>query len=76
MTLGNILQFFTGASKVPGAGLDETPKISFTSLERLPQASTCSLNIEFPRSMGYLQYEEFEAKMDLSILGSYGFGTV
>lgn len=74
--LGNILQFFTGASKIPGAGFEETPKISFTSRECLPQASTCALTIVFPRSMGCLEYEAFEAKMDMVILDSYGFGTV
>jgi hypothetical protein len=76
VTLQNILQFFTGASRVPGTGFDETPKISFMSKECFPEGSTCSLTIKFPLSMGCLGYEDFEAKMDYAILGSYGFGTV
>ena len=76
VSLSYILQFFSGASKLPAAGFDETPKISFTSQERLPYASTCALTITFPRSIGLISYDEFQEKMDFCILGSFGFGSV
>ena len=76
MALENILHFISGASKIPATGFDKTPKISFTSEECLPYASTCALSIIFPRSMGCLSYDKFQDKMDFCILGSFGFGTV
>lgn len=76
MSPANILKFFSGASRIPATGLDETPKIYFTDLDCLPNTSTCDLSITFPRRFGFLTYEEFEDKMDLCILGSPGYGKV
>lgn len=76
VSLENILQFFSGASKLPATGLDGNPIISFTSQDCLPYVSTCGLCIFFPRSIGCLSYDDFQDKMDLCILGSFGFGTV
>ena len=76
VTLSSILQFFSGSAKIPAAGFYEVPKIYFTNVARLPWASTCDLSITFPRSMGLLTEEEFRQKMDMCILGSFGFGTV
>lgn len=78
MSLGDILQFFSG--QLPAAGFDATPTIGFTCTPppegRLPCASTCALSITFPCYLGLFSYDEFQAKMDLSILESFGFGSV
>ena len=76
--LEDILKFLSGSSKIPATGFDATPRINFVSEQgsRLPSVSTCSLTITFPRQIGLLTYESFEELMDLSILGSFGFGTV
>ena len=75
VSLGNILQFFSGANKLPATGFDESPKIAFTSENRIPSTSTCALKITFPRSLALLTYTEFEEKMDFCILDSFGFGS-
>ena len=76
MSLESILQFFSGASKLPATGFDETPKITFTSENVLPYTSTYALKVTFPRSLGLLSYDDFESKMDLCIRGSFGFGAI
>ena len=72
VSLENILQFFSGASKLPATGFDET-KISFTSEDVLPYTSACALKIMFPRSLGVLSYDDFEGKMDFCVCCSFGF---
>lgn len=74
VTLGGVLQFFSGANKMPSTGFECTPKICFTDEDRLPFSSTCDLRITFPRSLAYLSYEEFKKKMDFCISCSCGFG--
>jgi hypothetical protein len=76
ITLGDILEFLSGASKLPATGFPKNPSVYFCSEDRLPKASTCDVSITFSRGMGLLQYEQFKEKMDLCILGSYGFGSV
>ena len=76
ITLGNILEFISGASKLPATGFPKNPAIFFCNEDRLPRASTCDISITFSRKLGILQYEEFKEKMDFCILGSYGFGSV
>ena len=76
VSLENILQFFSGASKLPATGFDETPKNSFTSEDVLPYTSTCALKITFPRSLGVLSYDDFESKIDSCICSSFGFGAI
>ena len=69
--------FFSGSAKVPAAGFDQVPKIRFSDeIDRLPWASTCDLSITFPRVMGLLSEDEFRQKLDMCILGSFGFGIV
>ena len=62
MTLSNILQFFSGSSKIPAAGFDGFHKIYFTDDDVLPWASTCDLSITFPRTMGLLTEDEFRRR--------------
>ncbi len=65
VTIADILQFYSGADKIPAIGFDATPKIGFTSDECLPRVSTCDLSITFPRSMGLLSFDKFAETMDL-----------
>ena len=74
VSLGDILQFFSGSTKLPAAGFNCTPKIYFTDELCLPRASTCDLSITFPRSFGSLSYEDFKAKMNMCVCDSFGFG--
>ncbi len=76
VTLSHILQFFSGSSKIPAAGFNRLPKICFSDDDRLPWTSTCDLSITFPRAMGLLSEEDFRQKLDMCILGSFGFGIV
>lgn len=76
MSVGDVLQFFTGSTKVPATGFDGIPKIKFIAEDRLPTASTCELSITFSRKMASFTVEEFKDKMDFCILGSHGFGIV
>ena len=76
VTIGDILKFISGSSKIPATGFDSIPKIKFTNEDCLPTASTCDLAITFPRKMAHLSPKEFKAKMDFCILGSHGFGIV
>ena len=76
ISVGDILYFFTGSSKVPATGFDSVPKIKFTDENRLPTASTCELSITFPRKMAGLTVDEFKDQMDFCIHGSHGYGIV
>ena len=49
--LPQVLQFFSGSSKIPACGFGSDPKICFTHTDRLLWASTCDLSNSFPRSM-------------------------
>ena len=75
MTLCDILQFMSGASKMPGAGFECTPSLHFTDAMRLPSSSTCDLSITFSRSYSQLNYDDFKTKMYETIFGSCGFGS-
>ena len=66
MSLESILQFFSGASKLPATGFDETPKITFTSENVLPYTSTCALKVTFPRSLGLLLMMTLRAKWNFA----------
>ena len=74
MSLADILHFISGSTKLPASGFDKMPKIHFTDDCILPKASTCDVNITFPRSFGKLLYPEFRTKLDMCILDSFGFG--
>ena len=75
-SLPDILQFLTGANKLPATGLDKTPTIKFTDESCFPVASSCALSITFSRAWGSLQYDAFVEKMNYAILNSWGFGSV
>ena len=75
ISIPDILNFISGASRVPAAGFDKTPSVYFTEDYCLPKASTCDLSITFSRSFGLLSSEQFKEKMDISISNCFGFGT-
>lgn len=72
VTLGQILIFLTGADEPPPCGFIATPQLCFCDMERLPEASTCSLTLTLSRS--YKDYALFKEKMDFAISNGYGFG--
>ena len=74
VTLEDIMIFTTGVAHVPPLGFDKALKIQFMGEQRLPQASTCSLSLKFPRDL--TSYDTFKEKITLAILGSVGFGNV
>jgi len=74
--MSDVIHFFSGASKLPTSGFPAPPKICFTDEPGLPRSSTCDISITFPRELGYLNEEEFKAKMDMCLLDSFGFGQV
>lgn len=76
MSLGDILHFISGASKLPAAGFNKAPSIHFTDScdALLPTTSTCDISITFPRSYGKLTPDEFKKHMDMCIMNSFGFG--
>lgn len=74
LTLGEILVFITGSSRVPPMGFSPTPKITFTSEHCLPHSSTCTNRLTIPE---YLEnYDKFKDTFILSIQGCQGFGQV
>ena len=62
-TLGDILQFISGSSKLPDSGFNTYPSIKFTDESRLPQVSTC--DVPFP---------EFKQQRNFALCNSFGFG--
>ena len=76
MQIADLLQFFTGARKIPATGFETPLKIHFSSRSMLPKASTCDCSITFSRDWGVLSEDEFKVKMNECILGSCGYGQV
>ena len=74
VSLGDILQFVSGSSKIPAAGLPTIPSIHFTDEKCLPQASTCGISITFPRALPLPMYEQFKERLKLCMCGSFGIG--
>ena len=70
----DILTFVTGSNEIPPMGFDQPLKIEFLNGQRLPNASTCSLTLRFPREI--VHYDTFKDKFTLSILGAHGFGNI
>ncbi len=75
VTLSDMLQFQTGASKLPVCGLSTMVfAVHFSEEDRYPCVSTCTNTITFTRNWGMLHFEEFQNKMDSSIKNAQGFG--
>ena len=76
MRLADVLQFFTGARKIPATGFDNTLKVFFTDANMLPTASTCQCSITFSRDWGKMSDGDFKIKLSECILCSVGYGQV
>lgn len=74
-SLKDIMIFLTGCESIPPLGFGINPTIEFTDEEQFPISSTCSLNLIFSRKMK-TSFTGFKEVMDLTILGSDGFGRV
>lgn len=76
VSIADILNFVSGASRLPATGFDKTPSVYFTDDCCLPKASTCDLSITFSRSLiGLLSTEQFKERMDMAISNTFDFGT-
>lgn len=67
ITLGHLLQFFTGTDMVPPLGFPRKPTLNFTE-GKLATASTCEPVLRLP--LGHSSYGEFKKFMTVSIVGS------
>eukprot|EP00731_Ephydatia_muelleri_P014783 Em0008g503a len=66
-TLGDLLSFFTGSSTIPPQGFNKQCTITFNhGSDRLPTASTCSLEIRLPTCHGE-DYGSFKDAMVLAL---------
>eukprot|EP00731_Ephydatia_muelleri_P032653 Em0024g197a len=73
-TLGDLLSFFTGSSTIPPQGFNKQCTITFNhGSDRLPTASTCSLEIRLPTCHGE-DYGSFKDAMVLALKCHDGFG--
>ena len=72
--MSEVLVFFTGADRVPPAGFDKQPKVSFLH-ERSAKfctSSTCDLLLRIPTCHdNYLAFKEY---MRMSLKDNDGFG--
>ena len=75
LTVGDILQWTIGCSKVPPGGLEKKINIHFTTYEQYPTVSTCSLDMTLPLYL-HNSYNKFKDIMIEAILSGQGFGTV
>ena len=75
VTLEDILNFVTGADRVPPLGFPGSITVDFFSQEserHYPTSSTCDMRLWLPR--GVSDVNVLQALMEEAILGSHGFG--
>ena len=73
LTLGDILSFFTGSTRIPPMGFDDVGTLNFNSTNVFPTASTCSLTLTLP-TLYYKSYSAFKGKMMYALFNHGGFG--
>ena len=73
VSIGDILHFVSGATKLPATGFTTRPSIHFSDIDAFPISSICDITITIPRSFGLLTYAEFKSRMDMAILDSFEF---
>ena len=78
LSLGDILQFWTGADSVPPCGFREPLTLAFYAQEegivRLPNCHTCAMILRLPR--GAEDPEIFQKLLEFAIKGTQGFGKI
>jgi len=75
VTLRDLLQFITGADKIPPLGFPKNITVRFyekTSQHHYPTVSTCDLSIQLPR--GFQCPDTFQSLLEEAVLGAHGFG--
>jgi len=75
VTLRDLLQFITGADKLPPLGFPKAITIRFydmSSQRHYPTVSTCDLSIQLPR--GFQIPDTFQCLLEEAVLGAHGFG--
>lgn len=73
LTLGNILEFASGASRVPPLGFGVQPEIQFLrdGTRKFPEANTCAVILSLPT---HSTYKNFKEHMMEGILSAPTFG--
>ena len=74
MTLGMVLNFFTGSDGIPPCGYSNPPELNFNSVNVLPTASTCAPSLTLPTK--FSDYEEFKASLVKGLTWHGGFGLI
>ena len=74
MTLGMVLNFFTGSNGIPPCGYSNPPELNFNSVNVLPTASTCAPSLTLPTK--FSDYEEFKASLVKGLTWHGGFGLI
>jgi len=75
VTLLDLLQFITGADRLPPLGFHKSISVVFydmTAQRHYPSVSTCDLSIQLPR--GFQCPDEFQCLLEEAVLGAHGFG--
>ena len=81
--LTKVLEFITGADRIPPLGFKNQIKVCFFSrtedeinrgVWRLPFASTCGMEVHLPR--GINDVDQFTSLMNRAILECCGFGKI
>ena len=66
------MSFFSGTTTIPPLGYSHIPTINFTSVDKYPTASTCTLQLTLP--IIHSTYDEFKDAMLTAMLMNGGFG--
>lgn len=75
VTLGRILNFFTGAEEIPPEGFNHPPVLTFNPDEVFPTSSTCAVELVLPTYTQYSEdYERFKQMLDMGFICHGGFG--
>ncbi|XP_068738220.1 G2/M phase-specific E3 ubiquitin-protein ligase-like [Montipora capricornis] len=82
VNLKDLFVFLTGSDRIPPMGFTRKGKIAFDHRDnsqelRFPSVSTCQPILQLPMCDDLTQdYDSFEEKMNLAVLGSVGFGNL
>lgn len=76
ISLADILQWMTGASRLPAIGLPSNVTVKFDSELLLPKMNTCALQVSIPIRMEFQDPEKFARQFAEWIINSQGYGFV
>lgn len=72
VTLGTVLNFFTGSDAIPPCGYANPPELNFSPCNVLPTASTCAPSLTLPTK--YSNYDDFKSNLVKGMTWHGGFG--